>query len=141
MTQYTAALLDLNGDGAPEGIVYLTGQSWCGSGGCTTVILARDHKVWRVVTKIAITRPPIRVLEERSNGWRAISVWVGGGGIQPGYEAELLFNGKTYPSNPSIPPARRLLHKAAGKLVIPSPPGGVPLNPTSRSIQRVLPLK
>jgi len=128
-TQYFSAFVDLNGDGTPEAIVYLTGQSWCGSGGCRTLILARNRSSWRVVTHITITRPPIRVLSNASNGWRNISVWVQGGGIQPGYEAELRFDGKTYPSNPSVPPARRLTGKAIGEVVIRSSQGGTRLYP------------
>jgi hypothetical protein len=38
-TRYIAAFKDLNGDGNLEGIVYLVGGKWCGSGGCTTLIL------------------------------------------------------------------------------------------------------
>ena len=33
-TRYLYASVDLNGDGTPEIIVYLTGREWCGSGGC-----------------------------------------------------------------------------------------------------------
>ncbi len=128
-TQYFSAFVDLNGDGTPEAIVYLTGQSWCGSGGCRTLILARNRSSWRIVTHITITRPPIRVLSNASNGWRNIGVWVVGGGIQPGYEAELRFDGKTYPSNPSMPPARRLAGKATGKVVVRSSQSGTPLYP------------
>ena len=42
-----------------------------------------------------------------------------GGGIQPGYEAKLSFNGKTYPKNPSAAPAQRLTQQAVGKIVVP----------------------
>jgi hypothetical protein len=128
-TQYFSAFVDLNGDGTQEAIVYLTGQSWCGSGGCTTVILARNRSSWRVLTHMTITRPPIRVLSKASNGWRNISVWVQGGGIQPSYEAELRFDGKTYPSNPSVPPARRSAGKAIGEVVIRSSQSGTRLYP------------
>jgi len=117
-TRYCDASIDLNADGVSEIIVYVTGQGWCGSGGCVTLVLAQADSAYRVVTKLTITRPPIRVLTESANGWRNIGVWVQGGGIQPGYEAELRFDGRTYPSNPSVPPARRLTTKAPGKVVI-----------------------
>lgn len=119
-TRYIAAFRDLNGDGMPEAIVYLMGKSWCGSGGCNTLILERNGSSWRIVTNIRITRRPIRVLTKKSHGWCSLGVWVQGGGIQPGYEAELLFNGKSYPRNPSVPPARRLEGNPEGKVVIPS---------------------
>lgn len=121
-TRYFAALVDLNDDGTDEAIVYITGPRWCGTGGCPTLILAQVGSTYRVVTKTTITQPPIRVLTKASNGWRNIGVWVRGGGIQPGFEAELRFDGKTYPTNPSTPPARRLPIKVAGQVVIPSSP-------------------
>jgi hypothetical protein len=118
-TQYIVAFRDLNADGTPEAIVYLTIKKWCGSGGCTMLILERTGSSWRVVTKTTVTRPPIRVLKKISNRWHNIGVWVEGGGIHPGYEAELVFDGKTYPTNPTIPPALQLKEKSAGVVVIP----------------------
>jgi hypothetical protein len=119
---YFDAFVDLNGDGKPEAIVYITGQSWCGSGGCTLLILTPEGSSYKVVTKIPITRLPVRVLTKASNGWRNLGVWVQGGGIQPGYEAELRFDGKTYPRNPSTNAARRLVGRVTGEVVIASSP-------------------
>jgi hypothetical protein len=128
-TRYIAVFRDLNGDGTPEAIVYLVSNEWCGSGGCNTFILVRDANTWRIVTSITVTRPPIRVLTNRVNGWLSIGVWVQGGGILRGYEAELCFDGRSYPSSPSLPPARRLDRKVAGLVVIPSIADAVPLRP------------
>jgi hypothetical protein len=128
-TRYLAAFVDLNGDGTSEAIVYVTGQTWCGTGGCNMLILARDGISWRVVTETTVTRTPIPVLTTASNGWRNITVWVQGGGIQPGYEAELRFDGKTYPENPSVPPARRLTREVPGRVVLSSSQDGVTLWP------------
>jgi hypothetical protein len=118
--QFVAGFSDLNGDGKPEAIVYVTSNGWCGSGGCTTLVLIRDADSWRLLTKITATRPPIRVLTNTSNGWRNIGIWVQGGGIQPGYEAELQFDGKTYPANPSLTPARRSTRHAGKTLIAPT---------------------
>jgi len=118
-TRYSPVFVDLKDDGAKEVIVYLTGRYWCGSGGCVTLILAPEGSTYRVVTSITITRLPIRVLGTKSKGWHDISVMVAGGGIQPGYDSVLSFDGKTYPSNPSTPPARRLEGKVEGKTAMP----------------------
>jgi hypothetical protein len=126
-TRYFPAFVDLKDGGTQEVIVYVTGRSWCGSGGCRTLVLAPKGSSYEVVTHATITRPPIRVLTTKSNGWHDISVWVQGGGIQPGYEAELPFDGKTYPSNPSVPPARRIVQEIAGEVVIPLTGKGIPL--------------
>ncbi len=126
-TKYSASWVDLNGDGSREAVVYITGRKWCGSGGCTMLVLTREKAGYRVVTKIPITRPPIRVLSETSHGWRKIGVWMEGGGIQPGYEAELRFDGRTYQLVASIPPAGRLANKTEGEVVVSSAQEGKPL--------------
>jgi hypothetical protein len=128
-TRYVAAFRDLDGDGTPEAVVYLVGRSWCGSGGCETLILTRDAGSWRIVTEITITQLPIRVLTDTSHGWRSIGVWVQGGGIQPGHEAELRFDGRSYPRNPSVPPARQLEGNPDGEVLISSTRDATPLYP------------
>lgn len=115
--RYALAFRHLHVGGPPEAIVYLAGPSWCGTGGCRTLILADHGTSWQTITHITISRPPILVLPSTSHGWRSIAVWVQGGGAQPGYEAELRYDGKTYPSNPSMPPARRL-KSATGDIAI-----------------------
>lgn len=119
-TGYIAVLRDLNGDGTPEAIVYLVSKGWCGSAGCNMLVLKRTPDSWQVISNVAITGPPIWVLTAESHGWRDIGVWVEGGGVHPGYEAELRFDGRTYPTNPSIPPAVRLEGQPTGELVISS---------------------
>ncbi len=103
---YMDAAADLNGDGVNERLVYLTGPGWCGSGGCTLLVLKAKGKSFETVTSIPVTRPPVRVLDSATNGWRDIGVRVEGGGIQPGYEAVLPFDGTSYPRNPTVEPAR-----------------------------------
>jgi len=119
-TQYLAAFRDLNGDGIPEAIVYLIGKKWCGSGGCNLLVFQKSGASWKLITKMTITNPPIRMIGAKTNGWHNLGVWVQGGGIQPGYEAELRFNGKSYPKNPSVPPARRPATGLSGEVLIGS---------------------
>ena len=126
--EYFSAVADLKGDGTKELIVYFTDRHSCGSGGCATLILVPAGPSYKVVTKITIAWPPIRVLDTKSHGWHDIAVRVQGGGIQPGYEAKLSFNGKTYPTNPSMPPAHRLLAEAPGTVVVPLDAKGKPLD-------------
>lgn len=126
-TRYFAAFVDLQDGRTQEVIVYFTDPNSCGTGGCTTLILAPEGSSYAVITSITIGWPPIRVLSSRTNGWHDLGIWVQGGGIQPGYEATLQFDGKTYPRNPSVPPAKRLAEKATGKIIIPKSPVGAPL--------------
>jgi hypothetical protein len=95
---------DLNNDGDNEIIAYTQGSSVCGSGGCTLFVLGAKGGGYEVISKSTVTRPPVRILESKSNGWQDIAVHVGGGGISAGYEARLRFDGKSYPSNPSLLP-------------------------------------
>lgn len=125
--RFAYALVDLNGDGVREAIVRIVDSQVCGSGGCSLYILARQGSHYRLVSWTTITRPPIRVLTTRSHGWRDIAVFVQGGGIIPGYEARLSFDGKAYPMNPTMPPARRLRYRARGPVVIPWPSREFPL--------------
>jgi hypothetical protein len=84
------------------------------------LILTREDPSYRLVSKISITNPPIRVLATKTNGWHDIAVGVREGGVNPGYEARLRFDGNTYPSNPSMLPARPTGGQLAGKIVVPS---------------------
>jgi hypothetical protein len=99
--------VDLNGDNRQEQVVYVRGESWCGTGGCLVLVLRRTKTSYQVIGRITVAPLPIRVLESSNNGWRSIGVWIPGGGTGNGSEAILPFNGKRYPGNPTIPPARR----------------------------------
>ena len=102
--ELSSAWVDLDDDGSDEAILHVSDDLTCGSGGCDTFILTRADQGYRIVTKLTISWPPIRVFESKTNGWRDLGVLVRGGGIQPGYEAVLKFNGTSYPSNPSLVP-------------------------------------
>lgn len=124
-TRYQYAFVDLDGKGKREVVVFVTGNGWCGSGGCTTFVLAAQASSYRVVTRIPISRLPIRLLATRSNGWRDLTVGVKGGGILSGYESALPFDGNSYPTNPSLPPARRLEGTETGETVLPAGGEGI----------------
>jgi hypothetical protein len=117
---YMSASVDLSGDGVPETLVYLMGD-WCGSGGCTMLVLQQDGGAFRVVSQVTIVRLPIRVFRNKTNGWRDIGVWVQGGGETTGYEAVLPFDGSSYAENPSAEPARRLQGNPPANIAIAEP--------------------
>jgi hypothetical protein len=81
------------------------------------MIFTPQGHVWRQVADMTVTNPPIRVLDSRTRGWNDISVFVNGGGSR-GYTAVLAFNGRSYPANPSVAPARRLRGNAHGRVLI-----------------------
>src|SRR5262245_11350950 len=118
--RYIPAFADLNEDGKPEAIVYILGKDECGSGGCPTVIFTPSGTGYKLVAEIPLTHPPIRVSRRKSHGWHNLIVFVAGGGIVQGYNAELAFDGKSYPDNPTVPPARQVKDGRRSKVLIPS---------------------
>lgn len=127
--RYSIGLVDLNGDSSAEGLVYVVGAGWCGSGGCPLYILRRNASRWQLLNSVTIVNPPVRVLATKSRGWNDLAVRVRGGGIMPGYEAVLRFDGRRYPGNPSVPPAFRARRGAPGRVFISEDRGERPLFP------------
>lgn len=110
--------VDLNDDGVKEYLVGFKNSYFCGSGGCTFYLLNNNGSVITIFT-VADT-PFIAMANSKSNGWKDLLV------KSNGDLRHLKFNGKTYPSNPSVAPifketpnddAHRLLWD---KLPIPS---------------------
>jgi len=90
------------------------------------LILKPANSSFKVLGRVTIVQLPIRVLNSMHNGYPDIGVFVQGGGILPGYEAVLAFNGKRYSSNPSAPPARKAT-VTQGKVIIGTTDDSVPL--------------
>lgn len=118
---YAAASIDLNGDGVDEVVGYVMGPMWCGSGGCNAWVLTPDGDGWRVVTETSVTQTPIRVLETSTNGWRDLSVAIGGGGREWS-QVRLTFDGTSYPTNPTVG-GLEAVETGAGAELIPEGPG------------------
>lgn len=109
-TRYSAAFVDLQGDGKRDAVVYLTGSAWCGSGGCTILILVPGSDSFKVIAKMPAVLPPISVLTGKSNGWHDICLVTG----RPLDEAVLSFNARTYLNKGP----RRLSDQSQGEAVI-----------------------
>jgi hypothetical protein len=124
--EFASAFVDLDGDGDLEALAYVRGSKMCGSGGCNLLVLVQRPR-YDIISDTTISWLPVRVYMNSSRGWKNIGVRVQGGGIQPGYDVELPFNGKTYPFNPSVPPARPAPRGMAGKVVIPESAKWTPL--------------
>jgi len=116
---YALAWQDLDGDGADEAIVSLGGPYFCGSGGCNLLVLTPAGPMWRKVGDVSVTRTPVTVLDTATNGWKDLTVEVSGGG-GPAGTALLRFDGESYPSNASVPPAE--LTDTSGAEILPATP-------------------
>lgn len=89
------AEFDLNNDSENEIFVHLNSSYFCGSGGCTILLLSHDLKL---ITEFTVSNPPILVDNQIENGWKSIY-------IQSANEwRKLQFQNHTYPLNPSMAP-------------------------------------
>jgi hypothetical protein len=127
--RYAAAFADLDGDGRPEAIVYLMSRGYCGTGGCSVFIYRATGRSWWRIARMTVSHLPIRVLNTRTHGWRdlAVSQRELRGEHFVRYEARLRFNGRTYPLNPSVPPAEQLSRRVPGQILIGENDRGRPL--------------
>ena len=116
--RYFPKSFDLDGDGKSEVIVHVVGPSVCGTGGCETHIFSKLGAGYKLISTIDLSRPLVIAALGRSHGWRNLIVFVAGGGNVAGYYAELRFNGKTYPDNPTLKPAKRISGKPRGTVLI-----------------------
>lgn len=86
---------DLNEDGKKEILVGLTGGYFCGTGGCTQLLLDNQGNV---ITQFSVSGNSVVIDTNKTNGWKDLFIYSGSK-----YRI-VKFNGKTYPSNPSILP-------------------------------------
>ena len=119
-----AAVVARTVDGGPTHarvtLVLMADPSWCGSGGCTLLILVPAGDGLAELSSATLVHPPVLVLGTRTNGMPDISVRVRSDyypGNGPKFVA-LPFDGQTYASNPTMPPAYLLPQLPDGEIAI-----------------------
>jgi len=85
--------IDMNNDGKKEIFVNLISPYFCGSGGCTVLLLNNQLKR---ITKFTVTRTPLWAEQTIKNGWRILLT------KSDGELKEMIYKNGTYPSNPSV---------------------------------------
>lgn len=111
--KFRHASVDLNGDRDPDAVVLLLGPNWCGSGGCTFLVLQGREGTFAYRSSTSVTLEPIRQANEQRHGWHSLIVHSRGRG-----EVLLRFDGNTYPSNPSRQPVASKRQLASAKILI-----------------------
>lgn len=91
--QFQFYQIDLNNDGENEVFVNLMTSYFCGSGGCTILLLNNQLKP---ITKFTAIRTPLFAEQTLKNGWRILLT------KSEGEFKEMIYNNGTYPSNPSV---------------------------------------
>lgn len=117
-TQVNIAWVKTASPSGKQAIVYVSGPNWCGSGGCNMLVLEPRGTTFKVIGNTTVVQLPISVLPNLTHQHPDLGVYVAGGGILNAYQAILAFNGKKYPGNPTVPPAREWKGPATGKVVI-----------------------
>ncbi len=93
-------LIDLNQDGVDDALVFLQGPGWCGSGGCTLLVLRGQGDRFVLQSQITLIQKPFMVADTQTAGWQDLIVQTGGGGY-PAQTVLLQFDGQAYPANPT----------------------------------------
>ena len=91
---------DLNGDSINEIFAGLTGPYFCGSGGCTIYLFNNDGTV---LTRFTVADYPIVVSDSKTMGFKDLII------KSNGQNHLMKFDGKKYPSNPSLEPVLKLI--------------------------------
>lgn len=113
--KYVEKFVDLNGDNVLDAIALLQGMDWCGSGGCTMMVFEGGNNAMTFKSKSTVTDTPIRVASTKSNGWNDLIV------SSDGKDRKLTFDGKKYPSNPSVLPQAKGEDVTGATVAIASP--------------------
>jgi len=107
--RYQYNFVDLNADGTSEVLLRIDGRSTCGTRGCLLLVLAKSASGYDVISRTMLTWTPIVVSEHRTNGWNDLVLWQRA--YPPGEASHytvLEFEGRSYPQDPSMEPARLL---------------------------------
>ena len=87
--------VDINGDNKDEYFVNFMSPYFCGTGGCTVLLL--DHES-NVINRLTVMETPIYLEKSTTNGWKDILVF------SKRKLKVLKYNNGKYPSNPSVVP-------------------------------------
>jgi len=108
--RFIVAEHDLNADGDKEIFIGLSGSYFCGSGGCTVLLLTSESKLLNTFTVVSY---PVAAAVTTTNGWVDLVM------SSNGKSHILKFNGIKYPSNPSIQPAIKFVDQAHQVILAP----------------------
>lgn len=111
-------------DGGPDHprmtLVFMADPRWCGSGGCTMFVLEPQASGLNELARATLVHPPVLILDTRTQGMPDIAVGVRSD-YYPGDGQKLVvlpFDGQTYASNPTVPPAYLLRTPADGEIAV-----------------------
>lgn len=103
---YVYKRIDLDDDGRRDALILMKTPYgfWCGTHGCTMLILKAHNDVFALINAIQTVRPPIFISQQKTNGWKNIILRVSGRSTKA-KDVALEFDEHAYPKYPdTIPP-------------------------------------
>ena len=100
--RYAYGRVDLNGDGRPEVLAMPMGSIFCGTGGCNLLLLSDRGDGYAVINTFPISRLPVILSDQQTNGWHDLVLRESGGGVPPSYVRHT-FNGTEYVEAERLP--------------------------------------
>lgn len=91
--KFQLSQIDLNNDGEKEVFVNFINSYFCGTGGCSILLL--NNKI-EPITKFTVKNTPLYINQSVENGWRTIMTQ------SEGKWRKLIYKDGSYPSNPSL---------------------------------------
>ena len=113
---YAIDSVSLAGSGPRADLVYVVAPvEWCGSGGCTTLVIDRSAATPRIIAGIERSWQRIRVLPTTSHGWHDLALDRGTGHFETW--DTFRYNGGQYRLHRSVPISKA--DTAVGQAVLP----------------------
>jgi hypothetical protein len=95
LARYIYGRIDLNHDGNEEVLVYLLRSIFCGTGGCNMLLLSSETEGYTLNNTFPISRLPVIISGNKTNGWIDLIKLESGGGA-PSYYLKYSFDSKSY---------------------------------------------
>lgn len=100
---YTFVRHDLDNDGRRDALVLFRTPYgfWCGTHGCTMLVMKAHNDIFTLTSTIQTVRPPVYVSSYETNGWKNIILRVSGRSTKAKNVA-MTFDGTSYPPYPDV---------------------------------------
>lgn len=96
--------------------VHMIGPGYCGTGGCTLLVLQRRGGTFDLLGEISTVSPPVRVLPSATKGRPDLAIRTRGPGVSL-VDKLIPFNGRRYAWSPNLPVARDIANPG-GQIVL-----------------------
>ena len=120
-SQFEFSRHDLDNDGRRDALVLLKNPYgyWCGTNGCTVLVLKAHNNGFTLVNAVQPVRPPLYVSDTETQGWKDLIVRISGRMHQETRNVALHYDGRQYDDNPTVLPATSEAEKIPSTTIFP----------------------